>query len=278
MRVKILGISAGRKNGNTDYLVKESLKGAEDLEIGKGSFLNLSNKKINGCIACHKCFGHEKGWGVRDRICYAHDDDLEPIIKAILEVEGIIMGAPVYVFGIPSKLRALMERTGAFTANGMNEAAGRLRHKSFGGIAVAAGRRAGQDQAAGELLNWALCMGMTVVPAFPTENGLPASSVHVASADCVEAKWYLSKRATRKEHSVMPFPLGAISAIKSAQNIGRNVAFHAAIIKSGLDGLRIEGLPPPATARFRSFSGKIKKGSYLQDLVRQGLVKIPGKY
>ena len=116
-------------------------------------------------------------------MCYAHNDDFESIAASMMEADGILIGSPVYVLGVPSKLRALMERTGGFTANSMNEASGKLRFKAFGAIVVAAGRRAGQDQTATELFNWAFCMGMSIIPAFPTANGLPAASIHIGSAD-----------------------------------------------------------------------------------------------
>ncbi len=275
MKIKLLGISAGRKEGNTDYLVKEALKAGQamngfDFEI---TCLTLSNKKIRGCVACHKCFGFEKGWGIRDRMCYAHEDDFESIVESIVTADGIIIGSPVYVFGVPSKLRAMMERTGGFTANSMNEAAGKLRYKSFGAIGVAAGRRAGQDQTAAELFNWAFCMGMTIVPAFPTENGLPAASIHFGSADCVESNWFLGKEAVRKENAVMSYPLGAISGLKSVQNIGRSVASHAAVFKYGMDVLSKGEFVVPDIARFRRFPGSLKEGSYIEHLVKKGLVK-----
>ncbi|MFC1824998.1 flavodoxin family protein, partial [Thermodesulfobacteriota bacterium] len=237
MKVKLLGISAGRPEGNTDYLLQEALKAAEDLHIAEAEIINISEKKIEGCIACHQCFGHEKGWGLRDGFCYAHKDDLQSVAERLLEADGIIIGSPVYVFGVPSKLRAFFERTAAFTATAMNEASGSLCYKSLGILVVAAGRRAGQDQTAAEIMNWGLCMGLNIVPAFPTNDGLPAASMHIASADCLEAKAYLSKDATRLENSRMPYPLGAISALKSAQNAGRNVAVQAAVIgrKGGND-------------------------------------------
>lgn len=275
---KVLGISAGRRDGNTDYLVKEALKAAQQCTGCETSFLNISEMNIQGCIACHLCFGHEKGWGIRDGVCYAHDDDLGPLARSLMDTDGVILGSPVYVFGIPSKLRALMERTSAFTANSMNEAAGRLRYKPLGAIVVAAGRRAGQDSVASEIFSWALCMGMAVVPAFPTGNGLPAASIHCGSADCVEAQWYLGKEAVRKENSLMPLPLGAISALKSCQNVGRGVASYAALIKAGLEALGRDGYEPPMAARFRSFPGEAKKGSYVEHLVHEGLVTLTKKH
>ncbi len=278
MRTRVLGISAGRKDGNTDYVVKEALKAAESCTGCETSFVNISEMRILGCVACHLCFGHEKGWGIRDAICYAHRDDLGGLARSLMEADGVVLGSPVYVFGIPSKLRALMERTSAFTANSMNEAAGLLRYKPLGAIVVAAGRRAGQDSAASEIFSWALCMGMAIVPAFPTENGLPAASIHCGSADCVEAQWYLGKEAVRKESSLMSFPLGAISALKSCQNLGRAVASYAAIMKAGLEALGREGFEPPRAARFRSFPAAPKEGSYLDHLVHEGLVALTGRH
>ena len=49
MKVKLLGISAGRPEGNTDYLLLEALKAAADLNIAETELINISEKKIEGC-------------------------------------------------------------------------------------------------------------------------------------------------------------------------------------------------------------------------------------
>ena len=57
--MKILGLSFGRKNRNSDILVKEALLGAKEAgaEI---AFLNMMDKQIGHCTGCAAWTGAEK--------------------------------------------------------------------------------------------------------------------------------------------------------------------------------------------------------------------------
>lgn len=106
--MKILGLSFGRKNRNSDILVKEALLGAKEAgaEI---AFLNMMDKQIGHCTGCAACDRRrEKGGPSRCII----KDDFPFVEDAILEADGIIVAAPVYVLGPIGQYKNLVDRMG----------------------------------------------------------------------------------------------------------------------------------------------------------------------
>lgn len=91
--MKIMGICAGRKGGNTEILMKEALsvcqeKGAEIVMI------NLHDYHIEACIGCNSCSKNLASGKVG---CVLDSrDDVRAIMEVMLEVDGVIIGAPTY--------------------------------------------------------------------------------------------------------------------------------------------------------------------------------------
>lgn len=106
--MKVLGLSFGKKNANTDILVKEALYGAKagvpDAEI---KFINTQRLTIDRCIGCGACStALEKG---KDNDCIIKDD-FQMVEEAIREADAIILGAPVYVLQPVGQFKNLVDR------------------------------------------------------------------------------------------------------------------------------------------------------------------------
>lgn len=104
----ILGLSFGRKSGNTDILVKEALygarEGAPDAEI---RFINTNRLKIDRCIGCGACSGgFEKG---RDNDCVIKDD-FQMVEEEVRKADCLIVGAPVYVLQPVGQFKNFVDR------------------------------------------------------------------------------------------------------------------------------------------------------------------------
>ena len=73
--MKILGISAGTKNGSNDAVCKEALMGAKEMgaEVEFIRVLDLDIKHCTGCIACVKALMTGKGnlCSLRDEFKYS---------------------------------------------------------------------------------------------------------------------------------------------------------------------------------------------------------------
>jgi multimeric flavodoxin WrbA len=107
--VKVLGITCGRKNSNTEVLVKEALMGAEEMgaEVKIVRLLDLELKPCTGCNACVIDL-FEKG-GSGDCVI---KDDLEFIDELIMESDALVVGSPIYEKMPQGYLKVLNDRMG----------------------------------------------------------------------------------------------------------------------------------------------------------------------
>jgi len=103
--IKIIGISGSpRRDGNTEFLVKEALKEAQKIKDVETAFLSLAGKKMGHCRGCLACVK-------QNSICVVKDD-FQEFFKAYMEADGIIIGSPVYHLSITSCLKAAIDRLG----------------------------------------------------------------------------------------------------------------------------------------------------------------------
>ena len=105
MGKRIIVVNAGpRKGWNTDLLLSEASKGAEEAgaEIIRFDLFRL--ERYTGCISCFGCKREQfKG----HCIC---KDGLTPVLDAIRESDGLIIGSPNYLSNVTASFRALYER------------------------------------------------------------------------------------------------------------------------------------------------------------------------
>lgn len=145
--IHILGIvGSPRVRGNTECLVAEALKAAEE-EGAKTELLRLANKEIKPCDACLSC--RKTG---ECRI----EDDFKSVFDKMVEADGIILATPVYFGSATPEMKALIDRAGYLSI-----AKGRVFENKAGGAVVVA-RRAGQNFTFAQLLFFFLHQGMIV--------------------------------------------------------------------------------------------------------------------
>lgn len=105
MSIKIVAINAGpRKKMNTDTLVSEAARGAESMGAQVTYFDLYRLEKYTGCISC---FGCMRAPNEGRCIC---KDGLAPVLEAIREADGVIIGSPNYLSNLTAGFRALYER------------------------------------------------------------------------------------------------------------------------------------------------------------------------
>lgn len=105
--MKVLGISAGRHNGNSDIAVKEALLACQEAGA-ECYFINLFDYNILPCIGCESCtmMMGEVLMGKRDEYpgcVLKKKDDMEKIMQIFSQCNGLIVGAPTYDL-LPSSL------------------------------------------------------------------------------------------------------------------------------------------------------------------------------
>ncbi|MGQ9633025.1 MAG: flavodoxin family protein [Bryobacteraceae bacterium] len=148
MKVTAFNGSA-RKDGNTAILLRYVLRELEREGI-ETELIQLSGKRIHGCLACRSCFARKDGR------CAQKDDEGNALIDAMIQSEGILLGSPTYVTDVSPEMKSLIDRACMVTR--ANE--GLLRRKV--GAAVVAVRRAGAMHAFDTLNHFFLISEMII--------------------------------------------------------------------------------------------------------------------
>ena len=107
--MKVLGISMGRKMGNSEILLKHALKAIEE-EDHEVSFLRLHDYKINNCTGCEACTKQRTGGN--DLHCFHSwdSDDFYFLMQQVKECNALILAAPAYHLMPPGFGIAMLNR------------------------------------------------------------------------------------------------------------------------------------------------------------------------
>ncbi|MDD5169678.1 MAG: flavodoxin family protein [Syntrophales bacterium] len=104
--MKVIGFNGSpRKDGNTTTLMGLLLREIEKEGI-ETELVQLSAKKIHGCIACYKCFKNQ------DRQCAVKNDAANEYIEKMTTAEGIVLGSPSFFQDVTAETKALIDRAG----------------------------------------------------------------------------------------------------------------------------------------------------------------------
>ena len=106
--MRIFGlVCSPREGGNTEIMVKEALKAAEEMNA-ETELITISKLNISPCIACDSCI--EKG------MCVIKDD-IHQIFERMEKADGIIIGTPVYFVNVSAQAKAIIDRTYSYLFN-----------------------------------------------------------------------------------------------------------------------------------------------------------------
>ncbi len=192
--VKVVGICGSpRKNGNTEILLREALRAAED-RGAETELIRLAGLDINPCRACDSC----KKTGE----C-AIDDDLNDVIERAASADGIIIGSPVYFGSVTAQTKMFMDRTRPLRSGF------RLSDKVGGAVTVGGSRNGGQETACNDIHNFFLIHEAVVV-------GDAAPTAHYGGTGVGGARGDTEKDA---------------QGLETAGNLGRKVASVAMKMK-----------------------------------------------
>jgi len=105
MKKAIILNGSPRKNGNTMAVLAAAAQGAEEAGATV-EMIHLYDYQFGGCVSCFAC----KSIDDRFRGRCVLSDDLTVILEKIMQADVLILGSPVYLFNITSRMRAFMER------------------------------------------------------------------------------------------------------------------------------------------------------------------------
>ena len=100
-KMKILVLTGSpRKNGNSNTLADNFIKGAEEAGHMVERF-DAAFKDVHPCIACNKC-------GMNGTCVFK--DDFEFVRQHIIDADAVVFATPMYYFGISAQLKAVIDR------------------------------------------------------------------------------------------------------------------------------------------------------------------------
>lgn len=100
--LKVLLINGSpHKEGNTFIALSEVAKSLEAEGVAT-EIVHIGSKAVQGCIACYKCLELGK--------CIFNDEPYRLIRGKLSEVDGLIIGSPVYFAGPNGSLCSLLDR------------------------------------------------------------------------------------------------------------------------------------------------------------------------
>lgn len=151
----VLGIAGSPRHGNTDILVKEALKGAEEINGTTVEFVSLAGLRIaGGCKACYSC----KNPVSLGLMCRGYKDDANELFKKMIHADGIIIGSPVYWGGMSGLLKNMLDRSMCI------EEGYPLRNKVGGAVVVSSSIHGGHEGTVEDIHRWFFIHEMIVVP------------------------------------------------------------------------------------------------------------------
>jgi multimeric flavodoxin WrbA len=101
MKILILQASP-RAKGNTAWMA-DVCKAAAEAAGHEVTLVNVSKKKIAGCLACEYCHGKGEGACIQK-------DDMQELYPLMAEAEVLVLAAPIYYFTLCAQIQAPIQR------------------------------------------------------------------------------------------------------------------------------------------------------------------------
>ena len=103
MKILVLNGSPKREQSDTMHITRAFLEGMKEAARQDIHIIHVIDKHIEYCTGCFSC--------MRNGGTCVHDDDMRAILDEILSSDLLIWSFPLYCYGMPSHLKALLDRT-----------------------------------------------------------------------------------------------------------------------------------------------------------------------
>lgn len=146
MSYKVMGITAGRKNSNSEILLKEALMACEE-RGAEVTMINLKDYNVLPCTGCTTCTKN-MSMGKNAGCILDKKDDKKKIMDVMLAQDAVLFSAPTYDLMACSTFITFAQRSLSYETSFL-ETIGAIEHKDriAGLIAVGGSTRAWQSMA-----------------------------------------------------------------------------------------------------------------------------------
>ena len=120
MKILVLNGSPKRDKSDVMHMTRAFLQGMQDAGEQEITTVHVVDKHIEYCTGCFAC--------MRNGGTCIHDDDMRGILEAILESDLLLLSFPLYCYGMPAPLKALIDRTLPLSSMAMQKVGDRYEH------------------------------------------------------------------------------------------------------------------------------------------------------
>ena len=120
MNILVLNGSPKKEKSDTMHITRAFLDGMNGASENKIRILHAVDRHIEYCTGCFSC--------MRNGGRCIHNDDMRGILEQILESDLLIWSFPLYCYGMPAPLKALLDRTLPLSSMAMQKVGDRYEH------------------------------------------------------------------------------------------------------------------------------------------------------
>ena len=120
MKILVLNGSPKREQSDTMHMTRAFLEGMKEAADVQITTIHAIDKHIEYCTGCFSCM-HNGGTCV-------HDDDMRGILEAMLKSDVLLFSFPLYCYGMPAPLKALIDRVLPLSSMSMEKVGDRYEH------------------------------------------------------------------------------------------------------------------------------------------------------
>ena len=120
MKILVLNGSPKREKSDVMHMTRAFLEGMKDAADVQVTTIHAIDKHIEYCTGCFACM-HNGGTCV-------HDDDMRGILDMMLKSDVLLFSFPLYCYGMPAPLKALIDRILPLSSMSMEKVGDRYEH------------------------------------------------------------------------------------------------------------------------------------------------------
>ena len=120
MKILVLNGSPKKEKSDTMHITRAFLDGMKEADEQIIHIIDVVDRHIEYCTGCFAC--------KRNGGACIHDDDMRGILEQILDSDLLLFSFPLYCYGMPAPLKALLDRTMPLSGMAMQKVGDRYEH------------------------------------------------------------------------------------------------------------------------------------------------------
>jgi len=120
MKILVLNGSPKREQSDTMHMTRAFLEGMQDAADVQVTTIHAIDRHIEYCTGCFAC--------MRNGGTCVHDDDMRGILEEMLKSDVLLFSFPLYCYGMPAPLKALIDRILPLSSMSMEKVGDRYEH------------------------------------------------------------------------------------------------------------------------------------------------------